>query len=76
MTLKQFKNHLEQLIGAVLFDYKGYSCGVDPISRKHYDVWCGDEIVTAQSIDDVLTTDIFEGKPLVDIFEECVDFDY
>lgn len=76
MTLKHFKNHLNQLIGAILFDYKGHSCGVDPISKTKYHIWCSDEISTVQSIDDVLTTDIFEGKPLIDIFEECVDFDY
>lgn len=76
MTLKQFKNHLEQLIGAVLFDYKGYSCGVDPISKTEYHIWCGDEIAIAQSVDDVLSTNIFDGKPLIDIFEECEDFDY
>ncbi len=76
MTMKQFIKHLENLIGSVTFDYHGYSCGVDPINKNHYDVWCGDEIEIAKSIDDVLTIDIFEGKPLIDIFDECVDFDY
>lgn len=76
MTMKQFIKHLENLIGSVTFDYHGNSCGVDPINKNHYDVWCGDEIEIAKSIDDVLTIDIFEGKPLIDIFDECVDFDY
>ncbi len=76
MKLKQFKNHLEHLTGAILFDYRGHSCGVDPISKNHYDVWCGDDVEIAKSIDDVLKIDIFEGKPLIDIFDECVDFDY
>ena len=27
MKLKQFKNHLKYLTGAILFDYRGHSCG-------------------------------------------------
>lgn len=76
MTLNQFKNYLKQLIGTVIFDYKGYSCGVDPINKTKYDIWCGEKITTVESVDSVLTSDIFDGKRLIDIFDECSEFDY
>ena len=39
--------------------------GGDPISKNHYDVWCGDDVEIAKSIDNVLKIDIFEETHLL-----------
>ena len=37
---------------------------------------CGENLVKAKSIDDVMNLKIFDGKTLDEIFEEITDFDY
>lgn len=76
MTMKQFIKHLENLLGSVTFDYHGNSCGVDPINKNHYDIWYGDILVTVESIAELLKSDIFDGKTIVDIFSEIENVDY
>ena len=76
MTLDLFEHHISNLIGSVQFDYNGYSCGVDPIGHTRYDVWYGNTVVTVTSVDDVLCTTIFNGKTLLDIWDDLTEFDY
>ena len=76
MTLTQFKAYMEHLVGCVNFEYNGYSCGVDPIGRGQYDMWCGEDTATVTSVDDVLTTEIFNGKSLTDIWNDISELDY
>ena len=76
MTLAQFRFHLDHLVGCVQFDYNGYSCGVDPIGHTRYDVWYGNTVVTVTSVEDVLNTKIFNGKSLIDIWDDLTGFDY
>lgn len=76
MTISQFKKHMESLVGCVNFDYNGISCGVDPVSWGTYDVWCGDNSTTVTSVNDVLNTPVFNGKSLIDIWDDLVEFDY
>lgn len=76
MTLDLFEHHIANLIGCVQFDYNGYSCGVDPIGHTGYDVWYGNTVVTVTSVEDVLCTTIFNGKTLLDIWDDLTQFDY
>ena len=76
MTLSQFKKYLDHLVGCVSFDYNGYSCGVDPIGRARYDVWYGNTVVSVTSVDEVLNIKIFDGKSLIDIWDDLTEFDY
>ena len=76
MTLDLFEHHIYNLIGCVQFDYNGYSCGVDPIGCARYDVWYGNTEVTVTSVEDVLCTRIFNGKTLLDIWDDLTEFDY
>lgn len=76
MTLDLFEHHISNLISCVQFDYNGYSCGVDPIGYTRYDVWYGNTVVTVTSVEDILCTTIFNGKTLLDIWDDLTEFDY
>ena len=57
----------------VLFEYNGKPCGIDPVTKEHYDMWCGDNEMVAHSIDEVLDTPFFDGKPLREIAKDVVE---
>ena len=76
MTNNEIREHLDNLIGAITFEYNGYSCGIDPISTDEFDMWYGDETITVISVDEVMETDFFDGKPLESILDDTTDFDY
>lgn len=76
MTLSQFKNHISHLAGCVNFIYNGYSCGVDPMGRAEYDMWCGDDVMTVNSVKEVLNVKFFAGKSLTEIWDDVTELDY
>lgn len=76
MTLDSFKHHISDLIVSVNFDYNGYSCGVDPLGGSKYNMWYGDNDVTVDSVENVLNAKIFDGKSLIDIWDDLTEFDY
>lgn len=76
MTKFNMKEHLENLAGHVTFEYNGLLCGIDPLSRDMYNMWCGPEIVTVNSIDEVMTIKFFAGRPLRDILDNISGLDY
>lgn len=67
MTSRELKEHLGNLTGCVTFEYNGYSCGVDPISHNDFNMWYGDKEMKANSIDEVMETNFFDGKKLDEI---------
>lgn len=76
MTNNDIREHLENLIGAITFEYNGYSCGIDPLGIDEFELWYGDESITLETIDEVMTTNFFNGNSLEDILEDATDFDY
>lgn len=76
MTILQFEDHMKNLVGCVCFSYNGYSCGVDPVGRMKYDIWYGNTAVTVDSVDAIMNTKIFNGKSLLDIWDDLTEFDY
>lgn len=54
----------------VLFEYKGKSCGVDPLTKNLFNIWFGNELISAYSIEEVMGLIFFDGKSLNDIAEE------
>ena len=76
MTLDSFVHHISNLIVSVNFDYNGYSCGVDPLGCSKYNMWYGDNDVTVDSVENVLNAKIFDGKSLIDIWNDLTEFDY
>ena len=69
MNAEQLKKEILSLVSHILFTYKGKDCGIDPLSVYDIDIWCGDSYKKCRSIDEVMNTPIFEGKPLKDICE-------
>lgn len=60
------------------FSFHGKSCGVESVvidGYVTYDIWCGDELETYNSADDLLNATLFGGKSLRQIAEQ-IDFFY
>lgn len=76
MTEFDIKAYLGNLTSHVMFEYNGYSCGVDPLAHDNFDMWYGDESMTAHSIDEVMTTKFFDGKSLDDILDDITELEY
>lgn len=70
MTADKIKNRLSEIVSHFTFVYNGAECGVDPISNTHFDVWCGDDFTSFDSIDKVMNEPYFKGKPLKEIAED------
>lgn len=75
MTSLELKKRISSLCTHVLFDYNGHSCGIDPLALDNFDMWCDEEYMKANSIDEVMDTPFFEGKKLQDIAEEIENID-
>lgn len=70
MTALEIKQYIEQMISHITFTYNGKNCGVDPILyNKRYDMWYGEDVFTAKSVDEVMNKPFFNGKSLSDIAE-------
>lgn len=76
MTLLDVKKYLADLIGHVIFDYNGYSCGVDPIALDSFDMWYGDNEITVNSVEEVMNKNFFDGKSLKDIWDDVTELDF
>ncbi len=70
MNVIDVKNRISELCSHFTFEYRGMDCGVDPLSQSRFDMWCGDEVMVAKSIDDVMRTPFFAGESLQDIVNE------
>lgn len=70
-TASMIQECLEEMTSHILFDYNGKHCGVDPIRReRQYDMWYGEEVFSATSVDEVMSVKFFDGKSLNDISDE------
>lgn len=76
MTISEVKKYLSDLIGHITFEYNGYSCGVDPITLNSFDMWYGDNVITVDSIDEVINNNFFDGKSLKDIFDNITELEF
>lgn len=76
MTKFNVREFLKNLTGHVTFEYNGNLCGVDPLSSTTFDMWCGTNSMTANSIDEVMATEFFDGKSLTDILDDITDLEY
>lgn len=76
MNINDIKSYITSLTSHVLFEYNGKKCGIDPLSKTEFDVWCGEKIQTVKSAEDVFSTPIFDGKTLKQIFGDIKNFDY
>lgn len=76
MTAEDIREHLRNLIGAITFEYNGKNCGIDPLSLNKFVMWYGDDETVAESVDEVISIDFFDGNCLEEIIEDAEDFEY
>lgn len=76
MSVLEIRDYLSKLTGHVIFDYMGRSCGVDPLALDSFDMWYGNNEMTAKSIDEVMTAKFFNGKSLTDIWCDVTEVDF
>ena len=70
MKSNEIKIRITSLCSHLTFDFEGKSCGVDPLATDQFDMWCGDDTMTAKSADEVMNTPFFDGKCLKEIADE------
>lgn len=70
MKLNEIKIRITSLCSHLTFDFEGKSCGVDPLAADQFDMWCGDDAMTAKSADEVMNTPFFDGKCLKEIADK------
>lgn len=56
--------------------YNGFSCGIDPLAKDLFEVWCGDDAFSVSSVDEVLNDELFDGRSLTDIWDDVTDLDF
>lgn len=76
MTAEKIKNRISEIASHFTFDYHNKSCGVDPFSENDFDMWCGDKLASAASIDDVMNKKFFDGKSLNEIADKINIIDW
>lgn len=76
MSIRELKEYLTTVCSHVTFEYNGFNCGIDPLSRNKFDIWYGSDMMTVNSIDEVMTTEFFAGKSLEDIWDDITELDY
>ena len=74
MTTVEVKNYIESLNSHLTFKLDNKNCGIDPFSRDNFEMWCGEDMMIAKSIDEVMNTAFFNGKTLNEIVD-IVEFD-
>ena len=67
MKADTLKKRIDSLATHILFDYNNKPCGIDPITRSQIDIWYGDAVITANSVDEAMQTPLFDGLSLEDI---------
>ena len=70
MTADKIRARLSEMVSHFTFDYQGVECGIDPISKAHFDVWCGNDFTSFDSLDKVMNEPYFSGQSLKDIAED------
>ena len=76
MTASNLKSRINELCTDITFKLNGKSCGIDPITHSHFDMWYGDKNYTANSIDEVMDIKFFDGKSLSEIADSLMLIDY
>ena len=46
------------------------------VAHNHFDMWYGEKIMTAHSVDEVMTAEFFDAKSLEDILDDITELEY
>lgn len=75
MKIDEIRDRIAEIVTQITFTYNGKNCGVDPMSSTEFDMWYGDELLTASSIEEVMSTKLFDDKSLADIVDDIEDLE-
>lgn len=75
MKINEIRDRIAEIVTQITFTYNGKNCGVDPMSSTEFDMWYGDELLTASSIEEVMSTKLFDDKSLADIVDDIEDLE-
>lgn len=70
MKAEDIRDRLGELCSHITFEFAGMSCGIDPLSRSSYEMWCGDREMTAKSLDEAMEAKFFNGYALEEIADK------
>ena len=76
MTADKIKSRISETASHFTFDFNNKACGVDPFTATKFNMWCGDNNITVNSIDDVMNHPFFDGKCLTDICNDITIIDF
>ena len=75
MKIDEIRDRIAEIVTQITFNYNVKNCGVDPMSSTEFDMWYGDELLTASSIEEVMSTKLFDDKSLADIVDDIEDLE-
>ena len=75
MKINEIRDRIAEIVTQITFTYNGKNCGVDPMSSTEFDMWYGDELLTASSTEEVMSTKLFDDKSLADIVDDIEDLE-
>lgn len=70
MSKLEIKKNIESLCSHVTFEWNGKECGVDPLSTTEFEMWCGENMMIATDIEEVMSTRFFDGFSLEQIADK------
>lgn len=69
-TSGQIRTRLLECVGIFIFEYIGIRGAVEPYSQTCFELYCGDETTSADSVDKVMNLPFFGGKCLNEIADK------
>lgn len=80
ITENNIKDRISEMCSHFTFEYDGIHCGVDPLCNSDknikFDMWFGEEFYGAKTVDEVMSTPLFNGKCLKDIVSDIIIVDF
>lgn len=70
MSVKELKNHIQNLISDLEFSYDGVDGSICPINRNKIYLSYGDNSYEAKSIDEAMKMTFIDGKSLENVGEK------
>lgn len=70
MKAQDLKKLILSLSQDVVFSFNGQNACINPWNINKYEMGFGDNVMTAKSIDEVMSTPFFDGKPLNEIADK------
>ena len=76
MKISDFIEQVSSIAGCITFEYNGANCGIDPYSKNNFEIWYGENLISVNSVDEVMNTKLFDGKSLTEIFNDITEIDF